>query len=95
MWFLFKCLMVFALFYVVATAEERGRTPVSGSKPAASAAARPDPTSGRDGAVKRLQRAATDEIVAAARDRCLESPADCAKALQFGGEAGAGALRRR
>ena len=94
MWFLVKCLMVFALFYVIALADERGNPPAAESKPPGTAVARPDRLSGKDGAVMRLEREATEGLVAAAREKCIAHPRDCAAALLIAGESAVTAPRR-
>jgi len=100
MWFLIKCLMVFALFYAIFAVEQRAESAHAKSPPAeakvpAAAAARRAPAPRPEEVFAHLRRTAADRLLAAAREKCLENASDCAAALKAAGPGLAAAATRR
>lgn len=95
MWFLLKCLMVFALFYAIAAAEPRAKTPRAEAKIPAAGLARRNLAPHPDEVFANVRRAAADELLAAAREKCLENSSGCVAALKAAAPSLAAAATRR
>jgi hypothetical protein len=87
MWFICKCFMVFALFYVFWRADMTTQAPPPAKPTAAGRAARPPHPAAAEDPLAQLQRAALEKLAGAAREKCLAQPRDCFALLKSANEA--------
>jgi hypothetical protein len=86
MWFLLKCLMVLALFYVLAASDRRA-SPTPRENAHATPQREPSRAALGDGALASLRREAAAKLGDAAREKCAANPGDCAGLLRAVGAA--------
>jgi hypothetical protein len=76
-WFLFKCLLVLAVIFFMASRDRMPHAPAA-PKAEVETSRRAAPSAPHDGdAIEALKRAATQKLADGVREQCLKRPEDC------------------